>query len=74
MSESELFASTWMVWARKGHEPLSKMKILETPNGLSVGILDYITLDKHILLGSEFISYEDALSNVGRAIDTALDS
>ncbi len=73
-SKAEEFAAAWLLWASKGHCPEEKMKILETPNGLSVGILDYITLDKHILLGSEFISYEDALSSVGRAIDTALDN
>lgn len=73
MSKSELFAATWMLWDSKGHDPVGKIKLLETPNGIAVGILDYITLDKHFLLSSEaFGSYEDALSSVGRAIDEAI--
>lgn len=73
MSKSELFAATWMLWASKGHDPIGKIKLLETPDGIAVGILDYITLDKYFLLSSEaFGSYEDALSSAGRAIDEAI--
>lgn len=73
MSKSELFADTWLLWASKGHDPIEKVKLLETPDGIAVGILDYITLDKHLLLRNEaFDSYEDALSNIGRAIDAAI--
>ena len=73
MSNSVQFAVMWMLWESKGHNPLSKVKILESPKGFVVGILDYITLDQHFLLSMEaFESYEDALSGVGRAIDDAI--
>ena len=75
MSESELFASTWMVWASKGHEPIKKIKLQETPEGIFVSILDYITLENHFPLSSiPFYTYEDALAWLGRAIDDAINT
>ena len=73
MSNSEKFAATWMLWESKGHEPLSKIKIIESPLGFVVGILDYITLDQYCILSQEaFDSYEKALASIGRAVDAHL--
>lgn len=73
MNNAENFAAMWMLWESKGHEPLSKIKIIESPRGFVVGILDYITLDQHCLLSQgAFDSYEKALASIGRAVDAAL--
>ena len=73
MNESELFASTWMVWASKGREPIKKIKLQEKPEGIFVSILDYITLENHFPLSSTpFDSYEKALASIGRAVDAHL--
>lgn len=73
MSNSEKFAAAWMLWESKGREPLSKIKIIESPRGFMVGILDCMTLDRHCLLSREaFDSYEKALASIGRAVDAHL--
>lgn len=73
MNNAENFAAMWMLWESKGHEPLSKIKIIESPRGFVVGILDYITLDQHCMLSQEALdSYEKALASIGRAVDAAL--
>lgn len=73
MNNAENFAAMWMLWESKGHEPLSKIKIIESPQGFVVGILDYITQGQYCLLSQEaFDSYEKALASIGRAVDAAL--
>lgn len=68
----EQFAAAWSLWSSKGHSPIGKLKVFETSAGVAIGILDYITLDKYILLSSEvFDSYEKALASIGRALDVS---
>lgn len=70
---ADRFAETWGIWSYKGHDPVSKLKLIKTHEGYAVGLLDYITLTEHITPSSQaFKSYEEAFADIGRALDKAL--
>lgn len=73
------FNAMWNLWQYKGHNPAEKLSVFESVNGseilYSVGILDYISLEKRIFPNEKiYKNYAQAFAAVGRALDKQFDN
>lgn len=70
------FIGAWNIWKSKGHDPMTKLKLFESPADsgtlYSLGIVDYVTLESVVFPNrSLFTNREAAFASIGRALDAA---